>query len=345
MLAVGLGVGAAWAHMPVASADSSGDWLSSIDSFFSGAAPALAAPAVTDFQISFNGTDLFPVVGNEATATTVAGQFGLAIAFGNGATAVAEGGTGDYALASGTNALAEAGSLTAASGNNYDAAYDLGNNVDAYPNSPDGAFAGAGSLYGNADNGTSSHDTAIDIGNNTGGGDGAFAGDGQLFGDGAAGNGDTAYTYGNILGNEDGSGALTGNNNYASISGTETGNVEGAYSGTGTGNSAIADVNFTKDFSEVVAGEGNNNYAYVYGPDDSTATAGGGFDGPLVNNDIAYVWDPFSSATGPADSAVSGGAFSNDLAEVLLTHGNATADTANLMYDIISLFGHFTGSL
>jgi hypothetical protein len=345
MLAVGLGLGAAWAHMPVASADTSSDWLSSIDSFFSGAVPALPAPAVTDFQISFNGTDLFPIAGNEATATTVAGQFGLAIAFGNGANAVAEGGTGDYAVASGTNALAEAGSLTAASGNNYDAAYDFGNNVDPYLNSPDGAFAGAGSLYGNPDNGTSSHDTAIDIGNNTGGGDGAFAGDGQLFGDGAAGNGDTAYTYGNIVGNEDGSGALTGDNNYASMSGTETGNVEGAYSGTGNGNSAIADVSYTKNFSEVVAGEGNNNYAYVYGPDNSTATAGGSFGGPLGNNDIAYVSDPFSGATGPADSAVSGGGFSNDLAEVLLTHGNATADTANLLYDIVSLFGNFSGSL
>jgi len=39
MLAVGLGVGAAWAHTPVASAHSSTDWLSSIDSFVGGGAP------------------------------------------------------------------------------------------------------------------------------------------------------------------------------------------------------------------------------------------------------------------------------------------------------------------
>jgi hypothetical protein len=30
---------------------------------------------------------------------------------------------------------------------------------------------------------------------------------------------------------------------------------------------------------------------------------------------------------------------------VLLAHGNATADTANLLYDIVSLFGNFSGSL
>jgi hypothetical protein len=63
-LAVGLGIGAAWAHTPVASADTSSDWLSAVDSLFSGAAPAVVAPAVTDFQISFNGTDLFPTLGN-----------------------------------------------------------------------------------------------------------------------------------------------------------------------------------------------------------------------------------------------------------------------------------------
>lgn len=126
--------------------------------------------------------------------------------------------------------------------------------------------------------------------------------------------------------------------------GTETGNVDGAYSGTGNGNAATADVSYAKDFSEVVAGDGNNNYAYVYGPNDSTAYAGGDA-AHLGNNEIAYVSDPFSGATGPADSAVSGDGFSNDLAEVLFAHGNATADTANLLYDIISLFGNFSGTL
>ena len=131
VLAVGIGIAAAWAHTPLASADtSSNDWLSSVDGFLSGASPA-ASPA--DFQISFNGQDLFSTVGNEASAYTTAGQYGLAIAYGDGATAYAEGGTGDYALASGTDANAEAGSLASgATGNNFDTAVDIGNNGSGY---------------------------------------------------------------------------------------------------------------------------------------------------------------------------------------------------------------------
>src|SRR3984957_5784165 len=128
-LAVGLGIGAAWAHTPIASADTSSDWLTSVDGLLSGAVPAADPAAVTDFQISFNGTDLFPILGNEATATTVAGEYGLAIAFGDGADAYAAGGTGDYALASGTNALAFAGPLTATP-DNFDSPVDTGNKPD-----------------------------------------------------------------------------------------------------------------------------------------------------------------------------------------------------------------------
>jgi hypothetical protein len=342
-LAVGLGIGAAWAHTPVASADTSTDWLSSVDSLLSGALPA-ATPL--DFQISFNGTDLFPTLGNEATATTVAGQFGLAIAFGNGASATAEGGTGDYALASGTDALAKAGSTTAgATGYNFDSATDIGNNTAGGAGAPDGAYAGGGSLIGNVDTGVSSNDSAIDIGNNgpdgaLGGNSGAFAGDSGLIGDGhVAGNGDIAYISGNISGNNDGPAAVGGNSDFASASGTETGTNEGAFAAFGNNNTAIADTNYTINNSDVTATDGNGNYAYVLGPDNSTADASGG-------SDFAYVSDPFSSATGPADSAVAGGgSFTNDLAEVLFAHGNATADTANLLYDIISLFGNFSGTL
>jgi hypothetical protein len=46
VLAVGLGIGAAWAQTPVASADASGDWLSSIDGLLSGASPAAATPLI-----------------------------------------------------------------------------------------------------------------------------------------------------------------------------------------------------------------------------------------------------------------------------------------------------------
>jgi hypothetical protein len=61
------------------------------------------------------------------------------------------------------------------------------------------------------------------------------------------------------------------------------------------------------------------------------------------DSNIAYVLDLFGAAGSP-ESAIAGG-FSNDSAEVLFAHGNATADTASLLYDIVSLFGNFSGSL
>jgi hypothetical protein len=309
ILAVGLGIGAAVAHLPAALAD-------------------------TDFQISFDGMDLFPTTGNEAEANTVAGQFGLAIAYGDDAQADAEGGTGNFALASGNNALAEAGSLTASSGNNYDSAIDIGNNSGIF----DGAFAGAGSLTGGTDSGTSSHDTAYDVGNNGGSGSGAFAGDSQLSNPAdIAGNGDTAYTYGSTDGISDGSYAVGGDNNYASLSGNATGNEDYSYAGDGNGNSAIDDTSSTGNVIETAAYGGNDNYAYVYGPDNSEASA---YDG---NGNIAYIDDPYGTAGSP-DGATAGGGFSNDLAEVLFTHGNATAGTADLAYDIISPLGPEAGT-
>lgn len=353
VLAVGLGIGAAWAHTSVASADSSTDWLSSIDSLLTGG--ALPAPAATsDFQISFNGTDLFPTAGNEATATTVAGQFGLAIAFGNGASATAEGGTGDYALADGTNALANAGSLTpGATGNNFDFAEDIGNNTAGGSGAPDGAYAGAGSLIGAPDStGTDSNNIAIDFGNNgpdgtVGGNTGAFAGDGELVGLSGAGNGDTAFDSGNNLGFGDGPAAVDGNSNYASEFGNTTGTNEGAFAAVGNNNTAIADNNYTDSGAGVFAGAGNDNSAFADGPANSSADAGGfstalgNATDELGNGNISYVFDPFGST---ADSAISGStqtvAGSNDLAEVLLTHGNAVADGGNFLYDIITLFGN-----
>jgi hypothetical protein len=57
VLAVGLGIGAAWAHTPVAAADSSSDWLSSIDGLLSGALPA-ADPSGLNLTISFDGMSI-----------------------------------------------------------------------------------------------------------------------------------------------------------------------------------------------------------------------------------------------------------------------------------------------
>ncbi len=330
MLAVGLGVGAAWAHTPVASADSS-DWLSSIDSLLSGAAPALTTTTPTDLQISFNGTDLFPTAGNEATATTVAGEYGLAIAFGDGASATAEGGTGDYALADGTNALANAGSLTATSGNNYDVAEDIGNNpTTTIDGAPDGAYAGAGSLIGGTDSGTSSHDTAIDIGDNgtdsdtpDGGNSGAFAGDGSLIGSNGVGNYDTAINSGNLDGFGDGPAAVDGTGDYASDSGNTTGTNIGALAGFGNGDVATVD-----------GGTSSADAGGEYTAGDAT--------GPLGNYDVATVFDPsgvdgstalsgFDSTTDVAGSYDFAGAFADDL--------NAVATGANFVFETLpSLF-------
>ena len=341
VLAVGLGIGAAVAHAPVASADSSTDWLSTIDSLLSGASPAPATPI--DLFISFDGNTIYDG-GGSATAETTPGEFGLAIAYGDDSYASATGGTGDYALAGGTNALALAGGESTDTGANYNTAIDIGNNAD--PSTYDagsienGAFAGNADLVGsaNAGTGTGSYDTAIDIGNNTngddGGLDGAFAGAGGLSGGMGSGDGnnDTAIEVANNIGRGDNSQALGGNGNYASESEGATGDFRNALAGYGNDNTAIG----TTANAQLDASGGNDNYAYLDGPANSFAYADGG------DSNIAYVLDPFGAA-GSSDSAFAGG-FSNDLAEVLFTHGNAEADTANFLYDIISLFGHFSGS-
>jgi hypothetical protein len=356
ILAVGLGIGAAWAQTPVASADSSTDWLSSIDSLLSGASPAPATPL--DLDISFDGYTIYSG-GGSAEAITTTGDYSLAIAYGadayaatggtgdvavadgSGALAWAVGGTGDVAEAVGTNADAWAGAFgEGVTGADYDTAIDIGNNsVPATYGADVGAYAGNSDLAAGTDGGTGVHDTAIDIGNNTsdaslGSYDGAFAGAGGLVQSGSGdGNNDTAIDVGNNSGQFDGSFSLEGNGNYASASGGETGVAYYTYAGQGNDNTAIADTANTA----TTAGFGNDNYAYVDGPANSTAIAESG------NSNIAYVSDPFDAAGSP-DSAFAGGGFSNDLAEVLFAHGSATADTANLLYDIVSLFGNASGS-
>jgi hypothetical protein len=321
-LAVGLGIGAAAAHTPVASADSSTDWLSSIDSLLGGS--ALPAPASgLDLAISFDGTSLF----QEGTANAYSGNGDFAIAYGDGATATADGGTGDYALADGTNALANAGSLTG-TGDNYDSAVDIGNNVDpsTYPGAPDGAYAGAGSLIGGTDSGTNSYDSAIDIGNNgvstdtsfpgDGGNSGAFAGDGSLIGSSGDGNYDTALNFGNLDGFGLGPASVDGNYDIASDSGNATGTNIGA-----------------------LAGFGNDDIATVIGGT-STATAGGGYDGPLSNFDLATVFD----ATGTDGSYADAGALSDvagnyDFAGAFGDDLNALAQGADYLFTVLpSLF-------
>lgn len=156
MFALGLGVGAAVVSTPgIAGADST-DWLSSIDGLLGG----LSVPAQTsdlNLAISFNG-DEFVHDGN-ATATTVAGEYGYAIAYGNDASATANDGTGNYALAEGNGAIAYA-----AEGNDNSAVAE-GANAQAYSGgfyntngNGDSASAHGDNSYADADYG--SHDSA-----------------------------------------------------------------------------------------------------------------------------------------------------------------------------------------
>jgi hypothetical protein len=299
MLAVGLGIGAGWAHTPVAAADSSSDWLSSIDGLLSGALPA-ADPSGLNLAISFDGMSL--VQDGNATATTASGEYGLAIAYGDGASATAEGGTGDYALADGAGAIAAAGGIAGSTGNDFDSAIDIGANATG--SQFDGAYAGEGQLVANAGSpgsGSGSYDTAIEIGNNASGtfDNGAHAGAGGLVGLGDDGNHDVAIDIGN---NSNGSGqgadAVGGDYNSASY----LGNI---------------DVPDGSNGHFAYAGFGDGNIANVVG-DNSYAASGGGFDPAVVgNDDIATVFDPFGTL---GSTAVSGEGFdvpgSFDLAAV-----------------------------
>jgi hypothetical protein len=167
MLAVGVSIGSAMAATPgVASADNS-QVVSSIDpsGLFAAADPAQSL----DFQISIDGTDLFPTLGNSATAFSGPGD--MAIAFGDGAQAIARGGFGDYATADGTGAFAEAGDGgLGAAGNNFDYASASGTDAVAQAgNDPTSEFADAST--GN------SFDSAIASGNDAtafGGFEGSF---------------------------------------------------------------------------------------------------------------------------------------------------------------------------
>jgi hypothetical protein len=121
VLAVGLGVGAALvATSGVASADPSTDpfsWIGGLD------LGALSAAAPSDMQISIDGMDLFPTLGNTATATSGMGD--IAIAIGGGSDAFASDGIGDFAFADGPLTDAEAAF------GNFDSATAVGNDSNA----------------------------------------------------------------------------------------------------------------------------------------------------------------------------------------------------------------------
>lgn len=331
--AAGFATGAALAFAPLALADSSSDAASTADSLISGLSPAATTPINLD--ISFDGYTLYDG-GGTATATTVSGEYGFAVAYGAGANATAEGGIGDVAYADGTDALARAGSTAAgATGNNYDYAEDVGNNAAPSTGYYDGAYAGNGSLIGGTDDtATSSNDTAIEFGNNTnsatvGGNEGAFAGSGHLIGSAGAGNGDTAIDVGNEEGADNGPAAVAGNDNYASDSGNEDGQGVGALAGFGNSNSATVD-----------GGTSGAQAGGEYTSGAATPTA------DLGNNDVATVYDPSGTVGSDAYAGFGDGVTGNsDFAAVFGVDGvTSNAVGADFLYDIISLFGNNAGS-
>jgi hypothetical protein len=310
-LAVGLGIGAAVSHSPVACADSSTDWLSSIDSVVSGG--ALPAPALSglNLSISFDGYSL--INEGSASASSQSGDFGLAIAYGADSNAVAAGGTGDFALADGAGAGAFSGA-DGGTGNNFDSAIDIGSGAS------DSDYVEAGS---------GSYDSAIRIGDNTGTGDEVFAIEGDH---------DTAIDVGNNSGGVDGVYADYGNDNTAIADGNYAGNLDGTFAGNGNDNFADVVGNQSQaDAGGVDSGPtSDGNVAYVLDPtgtDGSTAEAGGtstaagGYDLAAVLG----VDDKLATATGSQ--------FLYDIVTALGNESGTAASTGGgLLGELASLF-------
>jgi hypothetical protein len=201
MLALGLGIGAAVASMPgIASADSSTDWLPSIDNLVAGLALP-AQPSDLNLAISIDGHSLV----SDGSASATSGTGDVAIAYGAGSSATASGGIGDVAFANGSD------SSTTAGEGNYDFASATGadSQAEAVYGDGDSATAANGEAFtmtgnddhasainfGSADdfayaiNGNNNVATAIDTGSTQ---DFAFAGGSS----GDAGSGDIAYILG-----------------------------------------------------------------------------------------------------------------------------------------------------
>jgi hypothetical protein len=178
MLAIGLGIGGAVAATPgIASADSSFDWLSTVDTFLSGGAfPAATTPEL-NLAISFDGVPLFQT----GTAYAYSGANGdIAIANGAGSTAYAFG-SNNYAAVDGTGSSAVAGAYSdsGAGGSADNTAFVFGDNSHAFAGTTAAAHPG-------------DFNYAVIFGNN----DSAWAG-GNAAGSGSY---DGAYVEGNDLG-------------------------------------------------------------------------------------------------------------------------------------------------
>jgi hypothetical protein len=138
LLAVGLGTGAAVASAPgVASADSSTDWLSSIDQLLGGLSVAAQTTPLEPMQVSISGIDLFPITAD--TPFAFSGPGDIAIAIGDDAIAQAfiPGGIFNVAIADGDYSYADGGE----GGGSFDVAIADGA----------GSVAAAGGMEGSLD--------------------------------------------------------------------------------------------------------------------------------------------------------------------------------------------------
>lgn len=163
MLIVGLGIGGVVAATPgIASADSSSDWLSTVDSFLGGGASSAAdtTPAL-NLAISFDGITLF----QDGTAYAHSGTNGdIAIANGAGATAYAYG-TDNYASVDGTGSTAVAGAMdSGTAGSSADnTAFVFGDQSSGWAGTTDAANPGNFDyvvMFGNGDTAWSGSDAA-----------------------------------------------------------------------------------------------------------------------------------------------------------------------------------------
>ncbi len=102
----------------------------------------------------------------------------------------------------------------------------------------------------------------------------------------------------------------------------------------GNNNTVIDDVGYTTNFGGVSAEYGNDNYAFVLGPENSGAVAGYG------DSNVVSIMDPFGST---ADSATAGYGGNFDLAAVLVD-GNAGATGGDYMYEILTALGLQAGT-
>lgn len=335
VLSVGLGIGAAAASTaPNAAADSSADWLSSIDSLLAGSFLSAPAASALDFQISIDGQDLLPISGNEATASSGMGD--VAIAFGDGANADATGGVGNFASAAGAGSNA----LTSGYG---------GGDFDSAVASGAGSYAEADGGNGNA---------AIASGDGSQSYSGGVASDpGDYNVASATGTGSLASAaYGDdnsAVANGEGSDAEAGGYlNHAGVEVADNGDSSSAlgihavaYSGHGGDNDTAyvfdptATVNSPGSTAE--AEFGSDNYSSVFG-DNSFAEAGGSRLAELGNNDIALLFgtggyaDAGSTLTAPGDF---------DFASIFGSGPyNAIATGGDHLYDIVSALGNEFGS-